>query len=248
MRARLLLLPVALVSLALTSCGDDGSGPTLPSGLLPTTTVPGDVPATEPPATEPPATEPPATEPPATEPPATEPPATEPPATEPPATEVPSTLAPTEPSDGGEGSTWWVWLLGLAAVVGVVVFVVARRKGGQAPWPQRVTATLDQVDAIARRLAAAPEGIGATASLDAQQLATQVVALQQLAAEAPDPALRAGLDQVHAATSALHYGVNAVALSVTPPTWDRVEQLRADATRVYTATATTRAQLAAHTS
>ncbi len=176
-----------------------------------------------------------------------------------PATEAPTTTAEgprettaaatTTAADGGgegDGTTWWPWLVvGLAvlAIVGIVVFLRARRSPD---WSVRAAVALDDSDELSTHLVGlAPRGLSAVAGADAARLATLMASVQQLVASAPDDAARQALGDVQERLRSLHGVLDAVSLEVQPPSAAELDEVRSRATQLHSATSRARATVVA---
>ena len=129
----------------------------------------------------------------------------------------------------------------VAIIVGVVLFLRSRRAPG---WPAQTAAALDESDEITTHLVGlAPGGLGAVASADAARLATLMASVQQLVASAPDDASRRALGEVQEPLRSLHGALDAVSLRPQPPSSVELDEVRARATELHSATSLARATL-----
>lgn len=136
-------------------------------------------------------------------------------------TEVPPPLEP--PADDESGTTWWPWLLGLAAVLAVLA-VVAARRSRRDTWTPEVLAVLDRIQQLARHVAALDAtGLRMVAADDARAVAGLRADLQRLVTAAPDEARRTELDELTIPLARLHSSLDVVALApVATPTGEAV--------------------------
>ena len=189
-----------------------------------------------------------------TEAPTTAPPRTEAPETAPPRTEAPATTTAaaagtpattTAPTGEDNGTTWWPWLLVGLAVVAIIVGIVLFLRPRRAPaWPAQMAAALDESDEITTHLVGlAPGGLGAVANADAARLATLMASVQQLVSSAPDAASQRAVTELQEPLRSLHGALDAVSLRPQPPSTVELDEVRARATDLHSATSLARATL-----
>ena len=178
-----------------------------------------------------------------TEPNTTEAGTTEASTTEPPATSQPSTT--TVPTDEGGGTSWWPWgLLAIAAVAVVAGILLAMRSRKPLPWSARTASALGESDQITTSLVGlTPNGLAAVAGADAARLAALMASVEELMVSAPDDGASRALASLQGPLRSLHGVVDAVAFAATPPSVADVEQVRARATELHSATSLARAML-----
>ena len=236
------VLAAALISV-LAACGSgDGSGtrPSISITLVPDASIaspeqPAETDAAAPPAATAAPEAPPVETQPAPQP--TEAAPEQPAAQE---TAAPSnTVAPT---DDGDSTLWWPWVLGAIVLIAAII-AISRRRRPSASWQTQATTLLDDIDQLTSHLVViTPDGLRAVAQADAMRLAAMRATLRQAIATASNSADQAMLNELTASLAALHAAVDAAALSAQPDAAS-VSQL---ATQLHTSAASVRAGLAVH--
>jgi hypothetical protein len=141
---------------------------------------------------------------------------------------------------------WWPWALLAVVLIGGGILLARRR--GKATWAQKATTTLDEIDALARHLAAlTPEGVRAVAAVDAATLAGLRARLTDLVAHAPAARQQAELGELTAPLEALHRAVDSAALTTPTATADPGAAVAPLAAGLHTASTNARAHLATDT-
>jgi hypothetical protein len=150
------------------------------------------------------------------------------------------------PSDDGDSTVWWPWVVGAIIVIGALVAVARRRPSGPS-WPNRTTSLLDEIEQLTSHLVAlTPEGLHAVATQDAMRLATMRATLRDLIESAPDTTSRTVLTGLSAPIADLHGAVDALALSAGPSSTPAGTAVSSLAAQLHTASTSVRAQLARH--
>ena len=163
--------------------------------------------------------------------------------------------ATTSSADGSDESTstWWPWVLLALAVIAVVIGVIAlvRRPPKSTPpvrtsptAPTAQAAVFDQSDEITTHLVGlAPGGLGSVAAGDADRLARLLAALGELMMSTSDESSRRALAALQDSMRTLHAALDAIALAPHLASDEELDEIRARATAVHSATALARASV-----
>jgi hypothetical protein len=142
-------------------------------------------------------------------------------------------------------NAWWLGALGALGAAGLVAALLTRRSRGRAAHQARVDRALAEATSLATHLAVlSPEGARAVAAQDAARLLALGSALEACASSEPDPTRRAALGRVRTQVLLVHGIVDAVALSVGPPSEAAITNLHEQGTMLHTTTTRARAEIA----